>query len=255
MLSAAAAALSTAVFYRLTYDLPTDIGYHDRYFSQDFLYHLLVWTLSGFGASVGALSVAGIVVLTAAVMARALVAYAYLLPAAGGGAAAEGARPRRAWVVAAATGGLVLAMPLPNWWKFPALYLGQITPNVWHNPTLIVAMPSVPCHYSATCSGTYEKCGGIIRKLSPERLAQEEREAWKDEKGPWAPTDSSHDDYGDIVGSITTYECPKCGKTFNARQGIAGRYDYGTPKCVVVRCNRCGRVPAFDELPVCDSAR
>ena len=115
-------------------------------------------------------------------------------------------------------------------------------------------MPAVPCHYSATCSGTYEKCGGIIRKLSPERLAEAEREAWKDEKGPWAPTDSSHDDYGDIVGSITSYECPKCGKTFNARQGIAGRYDYGTPKCVVVRCNRCGRVPTFDELPVCDSA-
>src|SRR5207245_4270936 len=34
---------------------------------------------------------------------------------------------------------LALAMPLPNWWKFPGIYLGQIWPNVWHNPTAIFA--------------------------------------------------------------------------------------------------------------------
>jgi hypothetical protein len=51
--------------------------------------------------------------------------------------------------------GLALAMPLPTTtvlgrfasfgWGFPtpghALYLGQISPNVWHNPTTIFAMP------------------------------------------------------------------------------------------------------------------
>jgi hypothetical protein len=60
---------------------------------------------------------------------------------------------------------LALAMPLPNWWQFPAelfpdnyaryfkelpspvlwkipvTYRGQVSPNVWHNPTAIFAMP------------------------------------------------------------------------------------------------------------------
>jgi hypothetical protein len=59
---------------------------------------------------------------------------------------------------------LALATPLPNWWwtprklllwtadrylaempaflwDFPCLYLGQVSPNVWHNPTGIFAMP------------------------------------------------------------------------------------------------------------------
>lgn len=37
---------------------------------------------------------------------------------------------------------LMLAMPLPNWWK-SGVYLGQPTPNVWHNPTTIFCMPLV----------------------------------------------------------------------------------------------------------------
>ena len=37
---------------------------------------------------------------------------------------------------------LALAMPLPNWWK-PGIYLGQPSPNVWHNPTTIFCMPIV----------------------------------------------------------------------------------------------------------------
>jgi hypothetical protein len=36
---------------------------------------------------------------------------------------------------------LAVAMPLPNWWKFPAIYLGQTSPNVWHNPTTIFSLP------------------------------------------------------------------------------------------------------------------
>jgi hypothetical protein len=36
---------------------------------------------------------------------------------------------------------LALAMPLPNWWRFPAVYLGQVSPNVWHNPTAIFCLP------------------------------------------------------------------------------------------------------------------
>ncbi|HEV3455215.1 MAG TPA: hypothetical protein VHG32_01585 [Thermoanaerobaculia bacterium] len=37
--------------------------------------------------------------------------------------------------------GLLFAMPIFNWWKFPQVYLGQISPNVWHNPTAIAVLP------------------------------------------------------------------------------------------------------------------
>jgi hypothetical protein len=36
---------------------------------------------------------------------------------------------------------LAVVMPLPNWWKFPAIYYGQVSPNVWHNPTTIFSLP------------------------------------------------------------------------------------------------------------------
>jgi hypothetical protein len=36
---------------------------------------------------------------------------------------------------------LAVAMPLPNWWDFPTVGRGQVSPNVWHNPTAIFAMP------------------------------------------------------------------------------------------------------------------
>jgi hypothetical protein len=32
-------------------------------------------------------------------------------------------------------------LPSPAWWKVPVTYRGQISPNVWHNPTAIFAMP------------------------------------------------------------------------------------------------------------------
>jgi hypothetical protein len=36
---------------------------------------------------------------------------------------------------------LGLALALPNWWKFPSILVGQINPNVWHNPTALMAAP------------------------------------------------------------------------------------------------------------------
>jgi hypothetical protein len=36
---------------------------------------------------------------------------------------------------------LAVVMPLPNWWKFQAIYLGQTSPNVWHSPTAIFCLP------------------------------------------------------------------------------------------------------------------
>jgi hypothetical protein len=35
---------------------------------------------------------------------------------------------------------LALALPLPNWWH-GELYIGNVSPNIWHNPTGVFAMP------------------------------------------------------------------------------------------------------------------
>jgi hypothetical protein len=49
-----------------------------------------------------------------------------------------GVRPAGA---AAVTLLLAVVMALPKWWKWPQIYLGQVNPNVWHNPTAIFVAP------------------------------------------------------------------------------------------------------------------
>jgi hypothetical protein len=49
---------------------------------------------------------------------------------------------------------LLFAMPLFNWWKFPRVYLGQISPNVWHNPTAIAVLPLAMLLFSAASKTT-----------------------------------------------------------------------------------------------------
>ena len=48
---------------------------------------------------------------------------------------------------------LAIAMPLPNWWK-QGIYLGQPSPNVWHNPTTIFCMPIVLTLFSNAIRAT-----------------------------------------------------------------------------------------------------
>lgn len=49
---------------------------------------------------------------------------------------------KRRWLAVGMGVLLMLAMPLPNWWK-SGVMLGQPSPNVWHNPTAIFCMPIV----------------------------------------------------------------------------------------------------------------
>jgi hypothetical protein len=49
---------------------------------------------------------------------------------------------------------LLFAMPLFNWWKFPQVYLGQVSPNVWHNPTAIAVLPLAMLLFSAASKTT-----------------------------------------------------------------------------------------------------
>jgi hypothetical protein len=50
--------------------------------------------------------------------------------------------------------GLLFVMPLFNWWKFPKVYLGQISPNVWHNPTAIAVLPLAMLLFAAASKMT-----------------------------------------------------------------------------------------------------
>ena len=144
ILAIALVAIAPWIFWRLTFYVRSDITVHNEYLIRFAnggrlpaaypMYHALAWTVSVFSHSPYRVGQAAVVVLTASLLARALASYAYLMPLRGETAYAS-------WKAAFVAGGLVVAMPLPNWWKFPDVYLGQITPNLWHNPTLIVAMP------------------------------------------------------------------------------------------------------------------
>jgi hypothetical protein len=61
--------------------------------------------------------------------------------------ALSASRPLRLATVTLLCLALAVAMPLPNWWDFPNVYLGQASPNIWHNPTAIFAMPFVLALY------------------------------------------------------------------------------------------------------------
>lgn len=36
---------------------------------------------------------------------------------------------------------LILVSPIINWWNFPYIYIGQLSPTVWHNSTTILNIP------------------------------------------------------------------------------------------------------------------
>ncbi len=117
-----------------------------------FLFHLVLNALTGFSGEIAALRTASAVVLTVAVGAKLRLARprarALLVGpgAAGRGSGDLGAPPGSARVAGPiALAGLWIAVffasPIVNWWMFPRIYVGQFTPNVWHNPTAIAALP------------------------------------------------------------------------------------------------------------------
>ena len=134
--------VATAVLWRLTFNLPDDIkahltllqsSLHGPWTLQYPLFHLASLAVALGHTDLEALKRGALIVLVAAVLLRVWVTFRVL------GAAAQWRRPTG---VALATLGLAVAMPLPNWWRFPQIYIGQIAINVWHSPTMIVAMPA-----------------------------------------------------------------------------------------------------------------
>jgi hypothetical protein len=45
------------------------------------------------------------------------------------------------WSSALVSIGLTVAAPMPKWWDWPSVYLGNLSGVVWHNPTSIFALP------------------------------------------------------------------------------------------------------------------
>jgi hypothetical protein len=100
---------------------------------------LFHWTLRALaaGTDIEATQAATALLLAAAISVRAWLT---------AGALAS-SHPLRLWSLTLLCLALALAMPLPNWWNFPNIYLGQASPNIWHNPTAIFAMPFVLALY------------------------------------------------------------------------------------------------------------
>jgi hypothetical protein len=96
---------------------------------QNFLFDLTVCALAAPVGRAWAFEAAALAVATAAVVAKVVLTFRRIRAASGSTASF--------WAAL----GLLFAMPLFNWWKFPDPYLGQISPNVWHNPPAIVVLP------------------------------------------------------------------------------------------------------------------
>jgi hypothetical protein len=139
------------VYDALFSDTPSDHRAHIEFIQQaaatgvwppHFLYHALVYGLSGFSASYVRLAWTGLVVLTACVAAKATLAYDIL---------ARRCPEHHAAVVASRLGlsvpslyawmalGLVITAPIMR--PKAHIYLGQISSNIWHNPTTMLVWP------------------------------------------------------------------------------------------------------------------
>ncbi|MDH3348517.1 MAG: hypothetical protein OEM02_10535 [Desulfobulbaceae bacterium] len=94
------------------------------------IYHRLIFLFSGFSYHAKTLGVATVGFLTACVVLRSVITV-WLFKS----------LSKSFWVLTAISFANILAMPIFNWWCFPSVYLGQLTPTVWHNPTTIVSMP------------------------------------------------------------------------------------------------------------------
>lgn len=111
-----------------------------------FLFHALVYAVSGFQHDATSLAWAVVAVLTLCVFAKAGITYALLVrhcPRLPSDTFEDEFRLSHPALLLIVTGALMLAAPIVRPWLTQRIYLGQISPNVWHNPTIIVCWPLV----------------------------------------------------------------------------------------------------------------
>ncbi len=111
-----------------------------------FLFHAIVFGLSGFRHDFVSLAWAALVVLTMCVIAKAWLTYVLLvrhcrrLPTA---TFEDSYGLSHATLLVLVTATLMLSAPIVRPWWTHRIYLGQISPNIWHNPTTVVCWPLV----------------------------------------------------------------------------------------------------------------
>ncbi|MGH7197950.1 MAG: hypothetical protein ACREH5_04320 [Candidatus Omnitrophota bacterium] len=124
----------------------------ERAWPPHFLYHRLVhWAAFG-STDRAALKSATVFVLTCLVVWKALFSYSVVDREIHSGTVS--------FAVAAA---LIFAAPIVNWWNFPHVYFGQISPTIWHSPTAILSAPLAAWLFYSVC--------GSLQTLSVNRLA------------------------------------------------------------------------------------
>ncbi len=109
------------------------------------------------------------------------------------------------------------------------------------------------CQYEG-CPGRYSyfRCGGTIKRLTDQERLAEERKILSSEPDISVgsrPTDSFHDEMGDIQASVITYKCEKCGDSYSLQEASRKGVDSGNAKCQRIVCDTCGRYPVVDGLP------
>lgn len=149
---AVALAIAIPVFLRLSdpvhviSDIPLHARLAPRMVAQGgwisySLWYPLLFVAAGGSSNPFALQAAAVVFLTLATVARTVVAYVIAARATG-----------RRWVGIAGALVVLLAMPLINPLNPTDIYLGQISPNVWHNSTNILVAPFALAAFAAAVS-------------------------------------------------------------------------------------------------------
>jgi hypothetical protein len=109
-----------------------------------FLFQALIYTLSGFQTDFVALAWTALVLLSACVVAKAWLSYGLLVrycPELPLNSAERSTRRSHATLLALVAAALMLSGPVIRPWWTSRIYLGQISPNIWHNPTSLVCWP------------------------------------------------------------------------------------------------------------------
>jgi hypothetical protein len=121
-------------------------GVEEGVWPAHFLFQAIVYALSGFSHEFVSLAWASLVLLTTCVVAKAWLSYALLVrrcPRLPTPPFEYRARLSHSTVLALVTAALLLSAPIVRPWWTHRIYLGQISPNIWHNPTSVLCFPLV----------------------------------------------------------------------------------------------------------------
>jgi hypothetical protein len=109
-----------------------------------FLFPAMVYVLAGFSHDYTHLAQAALFILTACVVAKGCITYAILArscPRLPSTINAIDLRWSRETLLLMVTIALLIATPILRPWQTSRIYIGQVSPNVWHNPTILVCWP------------------------------------------------------------------------------------------------------------------